>query len=200
MGLFNSPNQSSIMGLVPKPMLGIASGMISQMRYTGQALGIAVGGAVIASRLPVHVRDLAGTLPQPLVERDAFILAMHDAFYVAVAICIAGILASLIRERRKPDSEHHPGRTLSGEDQLLAGVVLAYLAHQIRTNSEDSSNLIKAASRMVESNGDDSRWVLALRASDKVLSPLSRALLASYLRERGVVPENVVPDSGVHKH
>ena len=98
MGLFNSPNQSSIMGSVPKPRLGNASGMISQMRYTGQALGIAVGGAVIASRTPVHVRYLADSLPQSLLERDAFILALHDAFYVAVGICVVGVLASLIRD------------------------------------------------------------------------------------------------------
>ena len=98
MGVFNSPNQSSIMGSVPKPRLGNASGMISQMRYAGQALGIAVGGAVIASRTPVHVRYLADSLPQSLLERDAFILALHDAFYVAVGICVVGILASLIRD------------------------------------------------------------------------------------------------------
>ena len=98
MGLFNSPNQSSIMGSVPNPRLGNASGMISQMRYTGQALGIAVGGAVIASRTPVHVRYLADSLPQSLLERDAFILALHDAFYVAVGICVVGVLASLIRD------------------------------------------------------------------------------------------------------
>jgi EmrB/QacA subfamily drug resistance transporter len=110
LGLFNSPNQSSIMGSVPRPRLGNASGMISQMRYAGQALGIAVGGAVIASRVPAHAQDLVGILPQPLVERDAFILAMHDAFYVAVAICIVGVLSSLIRDRRKPESTHHPGR------------------------------------------------------------------------------------------
>jgi hypothetical protein len=72
--------------------------MISQMRYTGQALGIALGGAVIASRTPVYERDLAGSLSQPLVERDAFILALHDAFYVAVGICVIGVLASLIRD------------------------------------------------------------------------------------------------------
>ena len=97
MGLFNSPNQSSIMGSVPKSRLGNASGMISQMRYTGQALGIAVGGAVIASRIPVYAHDLAGSVPQPLIERDAFILALHDAFYVAVGICVIGVLASLFR-------------------------------------------------------------------------------------------------------
>src|SRR5919202_217233 len=108
MGLFNSPNQSSIMGSVPRPRLGIASGMISQMRYTGQALGIAVGGAVIASRTPVHIQNLTGTLSQPLVEREAFILAMHDAFYVGTAICVVGIFTSVIQGRKKPEDTGSP--------------------------------------------------------------------------------------------
>jgi EmrB/QacA subfamily drug resistance transporter len=97
-GLFNSPNQSSIMGSVPRPRLGNASGMIAQMRYTGQALGIAIGGAVLVSRIPVYISDLAGSLPQSQVESEAFILAMHDAFYIAVAVCTVGIVASLIRD------------------------------------------------------------------------------------------------------
>jgi len=82
--------------------------MISQMRYTGQALGIAVGGAVIASRMPVHIQNLTGTLSQPLVEREAFILAMHDAFYVGTAICVVGIFTSLIRGRKKPEDTGSP--------------------------------------------------------------------------------------------
>jgi len=104
MGLFNSPNQSSIMGSVPANRLGIASGMISQMRYTGQALGIALGVAVIASRIPVHAQDLAGTAPRSLVEREAFILSIHDSFYVAVVICVVGVLANMARgtERTAP--------------------------------------------------------------------------------------------------
>jgi MFS family permease len=191
-GLFNSPNQSSIMGSVPRPRLGNASGMIAQMRYTGQALGIAVGGAVIASRTPVHLRDLASSLPQAQVQREAFILAMHDAFYVAAAVCTVGIIASLIRDRREPSSTPRTGRSLSGEDQLLAGVALAYLTRRIRTSNEDSSNLIRAASRMVESNGEDSRRVLALRASDEVLGPLSQRLLMNYLRDREVLPEKAL--------
>lgn len=145
-----------------------------------------MGGAVIASRVSVHARDLTGTLPQPLIERDAFVLAMHDAFYVAVAICIIGVLSSLIRDRRKPENTHQPGRLPSDEDQLLAGVALAYLAHQIRT-SNGGSYLIRAASRMVEPDGDDSRRARALRAGDEVLSPLSQALLANYLRDRGLL-------------
>lgn len=97
MGLFNSPNQSSILGSVPNSKLGIASGMISQMRYTGQALGIAVGAAVIASRTSVYIQDLAGTMPESLVEREAFIMAIHDSFYLAVVICLVGVITSMVR-------------------------------------------------------------------------------------------------------
>jgi hypothetical protein len=84
--------------------------MISQMRYTGQALGIATGAAVIASRVPVHTQDLAGTLPRSLVEREAFILAIHDAFYVAVAICAVGILTSLVRDREQAATKGEASR------------------------------------------------------------------------------------------
>jgi MFS family permease len=104
-GLFNSPNQSSILGSVSRGRLGIASGMISQMRYTGQALGIAVGAAVITSRIPVHIQELAGTMSQPLVERKAFILAIHDSFYVAGAVCVVGILTSMVRSQEQTTTE-----------------------------------------------------------------------------------------------
>ena len=71
--------------------------MISQMRYTGQALGIAVGAAVIASRTSVYIQDLAGTMPESLVEREAFIMAIHDSFYLAVVICLVGVITSMVR-------------------------------------------------------------------------------------------------------
>ncbi len=75
------------------------------MRYTGQALGIAVGAAVVESRIPVHMQDLAGTMSRSLVERDAFILAIHDSFYVAVAICVIGVMTSMVRSRKQTATE-----------------------------------------------------------------------------------------------
>ena len=98
-GLFNSPNNSSILGSVPKPWLGLASGTVAQMRVTGQVLGVAVGGAIFASGLSAHAQGLGGSVPQSLLQRDALILAVHDAFYVAAAICLIGILSSLLRGR-----------------------------------------------------------------------------------------------------
>lgn len=95
MGLFNSPNQSSILGSVPRPRLGTASGMIAQMRITGQMLGVAASSAILVSRLQHHLQSLPHDAPR----REALIPAIHDAFYFAAAVCLLGVLASLVRGR-----------------------------------------------------------------------------------------------------
>jgi len=48
------------------------------------------------------VQELTGTLPERFVERDAFVLAIHDAFYAGAAICVLGVLASFLSESRRP--------------------------------------------------------------------------------------------------
>ena len=104
LGLFIGANQSLVLGAVPPDRLGMTSGMLAQVRNTGQAFGVALAGAVVALRLPFHTRELqevARDLPQGLVERDAFVLAIHDAFYIGAAICVMGIVTSLLSERRK---------------------------------------------------------------------------------------------------
>lgn len=102
LGLFIGPNQSLVLGAVPPGRLGMTSGMLAQLRNTGQAFGVALAGAVVASRLPYHVQELTGTLPERFVERDAFVLAIHDAFYAGAAICVLGVLASFLSESRRP--------------------------------------------------------------------------------------------------
>jgi hypothetical protein len=62
---------------------------------------VAVGAAILASRIPDHTRELVKSLPPHLVRRDALILSIHDAFHFAAAICVLGALASLIRGRAK---------------------------------------------------------------------------------------------------
>jgi EmrB/QacA subfamily drug resistance transporter len=60
MGIFQSPNNSAIMGSAPRERLGIASGLLSITRTLGQTTGIAVLGALWASR----VAYLLGNVPQ----------------------------------------------------------------------------------------------------------------------------------------
>lgn len=89
-GLFMSPNSSAVLGSVPGHRVGTASGTLAQMRVTGQALGIAISAAIVATRLPVHLADAASP-------GEALAGAIHDAFWVAAAVCAIGIATSLIR-------------------------------------------------------------------------------------------------------
>ncbi len=86
MGLFMSPNSSAVLGSVPRPRIGTASGTLAQMRIDGQALGIALSSAVVAIRLPVHEATIG--------QAGALVLAIHDAFAIAALIAAIGIVAS----------------------------------------------------------------------------------------------------------
>jgi MFS family permease len=46
-GIFQSPNNSAVMGSSPRPYLGIASGILATGRSLGMVLGIATAGAVL---------------------------------------------------------------------------------------------------------------------------------------------------------
>jgi EmrB/QacA subfamily drug resistance transporter len=54
-GLFQSPNNSAVMGSVPKERLGLASGFLALTRNMGQLVGIAAVGALWATRTLAHL-------------------------------------------------------------------------------------------------------------------------------------------------
>jgi EmrB/QacA subfamily drug resistance transporter len=54
LGIFNAPNNSAIMGSAPRGRLGVASGLLALTRILGQATGIAVLGALWATRVAVR--------------------------------------------------------------------------------------------------------------------------------------------------
>jgi EmrB/QacA subfamily drug resistance transporter len=101
-GLFMSPNSSAVLGSVPRPRLGTASGTLAQMRVNGQVLGVALSGAIVATRLPVHLAELGGA-PSAALRNAALAGAIHDAFVVAALVCCVGIVTSLIRGSSRPD-------------------------------------------------------------------------------------------------
>jgi EmrB/QacA subfamily drug resistance transporter len=101
-GMFMSPNSSAVLGSVPRPRVGTASGTLAQMRVNGQALGIALSGAIVATRLPVHLAELGGGTPTAALQNVALAGAIHDAFVVAALVCCVGIVTSLIRGSSRP--------------------------------------------------------------------------------------------------
>lgn len=96
-GMFVSPNSSAVLGSIPRPRMGTASGTLAQMRIDGQALGIALSGAIVAARSAVHAAELAGSAPAAVVARESLALAIHDAFVVAALLCCVGIATSVVR-------------------------------------------------------------------------------------------------------
>ncbi|HBY95240.1 MAG TPA: MFS transporter [Chloroflexi bacterium] len=102
MGIFQSPNNSAIMGAAPRERLGIASGMLSMTRTLGQTAGIALLGAFFASRIHDYTGQPVDVVVAP---PPALAFALHDQFHLAATLITLGLLVALMawrRERRVP--------------------------------------------------------------------------------------------------
>jgi EmrB/QacA subfamily drug resistance transporter len=102
-GVFQSPNNSAVMGAVPSNRLGVASGLLSVTRTLGQTAGIAALGALWASRVAQRV---GGILPGGATSAPAAaqVGALGDTFLIiVVAMGLALALASwgLLLDRRQ---------------------------------------------------------------------------------------------------
>ena len=92
MGIFQSPNNSAIMGCVPRERLGVASGLLSLTRTLGQTMGVALMGALWAAL--VHRFDATHTLAATLAPVSAQLVALRwVARAISVLVCLALALA-----------------------------------------------------------------------------------------------------------
>jgi MFS family permease len=101
-GMFQSPNNSAIMGAAPRDRLGIASGMLAMTRTLGQTTGIATLGALWAGQVFKHagVVVAGGATAAPIA---AQVFALRDTFVIVSALILAALLLSIwgLREERK---------------------------------------------------------------------------------------------------
>src|SRR5262245_53317029 len=105
MGLFQSPNNSAIMGAAPRERLGVASGLLSISRTLGQTVGIAALGAVWASRIGYYA-GIAVQGDGTAAPVAAQVAALQDTVLVIVAMIILALLLSawgLMQERHGRD-------------------------------------------------------------------------------------------------
>jgi MFS family permease len=99
MGLFQSPNNSAIMGAVPRERLGTASALLSLSRLLGQATGVAlVGGAWAALTRFLDPTRASDAMLAPLeVQRHALSWTARGlALFLA-----GGLLLALLHWRRE---------------------------------------------------------------------------------------------------
>jgi EmrB/QacA subfamily drug resistance transporter len=101
MALFQSPNNSAMMGAVPRHRLGVASGILSMVRTLGQVIGIAALGAFFNGRIALHNGG-------PINLRDAgpavITAALHDQFTLVALLVAVALTTALLTwrwERRR---------------------------------------------------------------------------------------------------
>lgn len=103
MGVFQSPNNSAIMGVAPRDRLGIVSGMLAVNRTLGQTMGIAVLGAVWASFVFSNSGNpiVSNATDAPI---SAQVAALQSTFIVVVILVLLAFslgVYALIKERQR---------------------------------------------------------------------------------------------------
>ena len=93
-GIFQSPNNSAIMGAPPKKYLGVVSGLLSISRTLGQTSGIAAIGAFWASRVSFYAGEefVAGPTRTNI---SAQVHGLHDALSGIVMLIALALLLNI---------------------------------------------------------------------------------------------------------
>ena len=95
-GLFQSPNNSSVMSSVPPNKLGVAGGISALVRNVGMVIGIAYSVSLFQNR---ESSLLAGVNnPTQLQQVAAFVGAYHIVMLASMSIALLAALISLNRK------------------------------------------------------------------------------------------------------
>ena len=104
MGLFQPPNNSAMMGAVPKNRLGIVSGMISALKNLGSMTGVAVTTAVLAITQFAMLNKLQGLgVASAIAERQSFVAAVRATALLSAGVCAVVVFTSFSRGHRQVD-------------------------------------------------------------------------------------------------
>ncbi|MDK2821361.1 MAG: hypothetical protein PWP31_1326 [Clostridia bacterium] len=91
-GIFQSPNNSAVMGSVPRNRLGIGSGVLATNRNVGMVLGVAISSGIFTWQSTIQYQALG-----PDGATVAFMNGLKTAFLVSTFLAIIGAIASLVR-------------------------------------------------------------------------------------------------------
>jgi hypothetical protein len=138
-----------------------------------------------------------GQLPDAVATgiREGLAAAMHPVFVAGLPIIAIAFVATLfIKELplctvafadMEGEAIAPSDASVNGKGTLLrSGLTVAYLSRLVESRRWSFPELLRAASELVERNGEISVRERALRASEEVLKPLTRSLLSSYLLQR----------------
>ncbi|HLI68626.1 MAG TPA: MFS transporter [Ktedonobacteraceae bacterium] len=109
--IFQSPNNSALMGSAPRDRQGVAAGFLATGRVMGQSVSVALAGAVFTSMggavagavLVQNARKLP--LARLVALQNTFTSSFHAAFIVCAGIAAVGVLTSLVRGKEEISRE-----------------------------------------------------------------------------------------------
>ncbi len=105
--IFQSPNNSALLGSAPRQRQGIASGFLATGRTVGQSLSVALAGSIFAALGGAQAGRLL-SIGHPVQDvsqlQQIFVHSFQVTFIVSAAIAAIGIFASLVRGKEEGKS------------------------------------------------------------------------------------------------
>jgi EmrB/QacA subfamily drug resistance transporter len=105
-GFFNTPNQTAIIGSVPREYRGFATGLVQMVFGLGSLLGISLGGALLTLMFR-HYSGIADATPSPAAA-GPFVAAMNATYLVCFVLVALALVASLMRGGRRVEAAASP--------------------------------------------------------------------------------------------
>lgn len=113
-GIFQTPNNTSVMDSVPREKFGLASGILSLVRQTGQSVGVALASTIVLTTMfPIVGRVSLFSLKreQALLGQadalNAFAAGIQQAFLAAALLCAVAVVFCLMRSKTARDEGEH---------------------------------------------------------------------------------------------
>ena len=107
MALFNSPNNSSILGAVERSQYGVVSALTQLVRNSANVTSIAIATTVVVTTMGFRGVEPSLDAVSPAVA-DAFVAGLKWAFLLMGAMLLAGVAVSIARGDRKAQSGTAP--------------------------------------------------------------------------------------------
>jgi len=162
-----------------------------------QAAKLSDGGGVGTILDP----NALGQLPDAVATgiREGLAAAMHPVFVAGLPMLAVALVATLfikalplrtvafadVGSDAEGDATALGVAESNGKEALLrSGLTVFYLSRLVESRRWSSPELLRAASELVEPNGEVSVRERALRADEEVLKPVTRSLLSTYLLQR----------------
>ena len=114
LGIFQSPNNSAIMGAVPRNRLGVASGLLALSRTLGQSTGIPLMGAIFIS-LVYQFGNMAPGQQLDSAPADALVAGIAGTYRIAALIMIG---ATILAAAALWIENHRRRKTITSADSL----------------------------------------------------------------------------------